>query len=148
MINFNFQNTALKLQQRQLLRSWIKEVISWEGLKTGEVNYIFCDDENLYELNINYLKHNTLTDIITFDYTERNKISGDIYISVERVSENAKKFDKKFYDELYRVMIHGILHLAGYKDKDETSKIAMRRKEDECLNLLNRKFETNISDTK
>jgi len=148
MINFNFQNIALKLNKRQLLRSWIKEVIASEGHKAGEINYIFCNDENLSELNINYLKHNTLTDIITFDYTERNIISGDIFISVERVCENAKKFDKKFYDELNRVMIHGVLHLAGYKDKDERNIKEMRQKEDECLNLLRLKFEANISGTK
>lgn len=148
MINFNFQNVALKLKQRELLRSWIKEIIASEGYRTGEINYIFCNDEYLSGINLNYLKHNTLTDIITFDYTEKKKISGDVFISVERVNENAKKFEKQFYDELHRVMIHGVLHLAGYKDKDESSKIEMRRKEDECLNLINRKSETDISDTK
>lgn len=102
----------------------------------GDINFIFCDDAYLSELNLSYLNHTTLTDIITFDYTDEGIISGDIYISIERVKENALLYSKTFQDELNRIIIHGVLHLLGNKDKKPKDKAMMRKKEDECLLLL------------
>jgi len=118
--------------------SWICKVITKEKFKEGTINYIFCNDDYLLEKNIKYLNHSTLTDIISFDYTIGKIISGDIFISVERVKENAKIFKTNFIDELHRVMIHGILHYCGYNDKTENEKKLMRSKEDYYLSL--RKF--------
>lgn len=109
--------------------------IDHESKELGEVCYIFCDDAYLLEKNLKYLKHNTLTDIISFDYTLDDYISGDIFISVERVHENASDLAISFKDELHRVMIHGILHYCGYKDKTEDDKKVMRAKEDYYLSL-------------
>ncbi|HOW30503.1 MAG TPA: rRNA maturation RNase YbeY [Bacteroidales bacterium] len=137
MITFNFQEVLLKLQQRQLLRKWLTETIIEAGYKPGDVNYIFCNDDFLLDINRKYLKHNTLTDIVTFDYSERKILSGDIYISIERVAENARKFSNTFAEELHRVMVHGILHLTGQKDKTEIEKSEMRNSENRCLEKLN-----------
>ena len=101
----------------------------------GEVSYIFCDDEYLYDINVKHLNHNTLTDIISFDYSLGKVVSGDIYISVERVEENAKERNIDFSDELHRIMVHGLLHYVGYKDKTEAEIRAMRKKEDYYLSL-------------
>uniref|UniRef100_UPI0030DAA519 rRNA maturation RNase YbeY n=1 Tax=uncultured Planktosalinus sp. TaxID=1810935 RepID=UPI0030DAA519 len=109
-----------------------------EGFKLGEISYVFCDDEYLHKLNIQYLNHDTLTDIISFDYTVDEEIIGDIYISIERVRENAKEFNSTFEDELARVIIHGVLHLLGYKDKTELEKLEMRQKEDSAVQYFNR----------
>ena len=111
------------------LEPWIKTVITKENKTLGELNYIFCTDEYLLEKNQTFLNHNTYTDIITFDYSEENQISGDIFISIERVKENARKFAVEFETELKRVMIHGVLHLIGYKDKSEDEQKLMREKE-------------------
>jgi rRNA maturation RNase YbeY len=111
------------------LEPWIKTVITKENKTLGEINYIFCTDEYLLEKNQTFLNHNTYTDIITFDYSEENQISGDIFISIERVKENARKFAVEFETELKRVMIHGVLHLIGYKDKSEDEQKLMREKE-------------------
>lgn len=116
------------------LDSWIKEAIANEQKKLGEINYIFCDDDYLLEKNQTYLNHDTYTDIITFDYSEENSVSGDIFISIERLKENARKFAVPFDTELRRVMIHGVLHLIGYKDKSDKEKKLMREKEDFYLN--------------
>ncbi len=118
------------LENQDEVLNWISLSISDEGFKEGELNYIFCSDEYLLELNIKHLKHNTLTDIISFDYTMGKLISGDIFISIERVIENAQLFEVPFRDELHRVMIHGILHYCGYKDKSKEDKQVMRSKED------------------
>jgi probable rRNA maturation factor len=115
--------------------SWVSNTIQEENLKEGNINYIFCDDAYLLDKNIKYLKHNTLTDIISFDYTMGKLISGDIFISVERVKENAITFKTAFKDELHRVMIHGVLHYCGYKDKTDADKKLMRSKEDYYLSL-------------
>jgi rRNA maturation RNase YbeY len=112
------------------LDSWIKEAIANEQKILGEINYIFCDDDYLLEKNQTYLNHDTYTDIITFDYSEENSVSGDIFISIERLKENARKFAVPFDTELRRVMIHGVLHLIGYKDKSDKEKKLMREKED------------------
>lgn len=132
-----FSETKLKLSQKRPLKNWLNKVIKQEGKKTGALNFIFYDDEQLLALNKQYLNHDTLTDIITFDYSEENRIHGDIFISIERVKENATKFNYAVEEELRRVMVHGILHLCGYKDKKNADKIVMKHKEDEALVSFN-----------
>lgn len=136
MISFNTLSIGFKLQEKTKLKQWIKTVAEKEKHKTGNINYIFCTDDELLEINIRHLNHKTLTDIITFDYTEGNTIHSDIYISIERVYENAKKFKVSFDNELHRVMIHGVLHLCGYKDKTDKDAELMRKKENQALKLL------------
>jgi rRNA maturation RNase YbeY len=118
------------------LRNWILYALKKEGFTAGNVQFIFCSDKYLLELNRQYLHHDTLTDIISFDYREGKKVSGDIFISVDRIKENAEKFNVPFYTELHRVIIHGIMHLCGYKDKDKKSKLLMTEKEDFYLRRL------------
>jgi probable rRNA maturation factor len=132
MITFNYE-TSFELKSESLLEYWIDNVVSEGGFYIGEINYIFCDDEYLHKLNVEFLQHDTLTDIISFDNTLGNLISGDIYISIERVTDNAKDFNVSFLDELHRVMIHGVLHYMGYKDKSEEEKIKMRNAENMAL---------------
>ena len=135
MIIYNFE-TLFNLNNTSTISDWIHKVISNEGFETGEINFIFCDDDYLLNLNLAFLDHDTLTDIISFDYTMGNLISGDVYISIPRVMENASIFNTSFQNELHRVIIHGILHYCGYKDKSEDEKLIMRSKEDEYLNVL------------
>ncbi|MCB0465896.1 MAG: rRNA maturation RNase YbeY, partial [Aequorivita sp.] len=130
MIEFTFE-TDFQLKNVSQLQKWISEIIVSEGFETGEILYIFCDDEYLHKLNVEFLNHDTLTDIISFDYKVGKQVNGEIFISVERVAENANDFKTKFSDELNRVMIHGILHFCGYKDKSDSEKRIMRDKEDE-----------------
>ena len=137
MIAFN-NEIEFTLDNQEGLREWIGQTIDKEGFKEGELNYIFCSDEQLLEKNIEFLNHDTFTDIISFDYTMGKLISGDIFISIDRVTENAKSFNTSFQDELNRVMIHGILHYCRYNDKSEEDKSLMRSKEDYYLSL--RKF--------
>jgi probable rRNA maturation factor len=113
----------------------VEFTIKKEKKGIGDLTYVFCSDEYLLSLNQKFLNHNTLTDIITFDYSEAKTLSGEIYISIERVAENAEKFKVAFEDELHRVMIHGVLHLAGYKDKRPAEKALMRKKEEASLSL-------------
>ena len=136
MIIFNYE-TPFTLNSSDQISEWVQKVISKEGFACGEINYIFCDDDYLLKLNIEYLDHDTFTDIISFDYTMGNLINGDIYISIPRVKENADLFKTSFDNELHRVIIHGILHYCGYKDKSNNEKSIMRSKEDEYLNALN-----------
>jgi len=138
MITFQNQSIAFKLKEKTKLKSWIKLITEKEKHTLGDINYIFCSDEELLEINLKHLDHNTYTDIITFDYTEGKKISSDIFISIDRVTENAGKFKVSFEDELHRVMIHGILHLCGYKDKGKADAELMRKKENASLNSLNK----------
>lgn len=120
-----------------VLTKWLKNVISSEKFTLGEVGYVFCDDEFLLRINQHFLQHDTYTDIITFPTSEDDRIiSGEIYISVERVRENAAKQSLGFEKELHRVIVHGILHLMGYKDKEPEEKLVMRQKEDHYLSLL------------
>lgn len=135
IIAFNYE-TNFKLRNEELISNWVKLCIEKEGFELGEINYIFCNDEYLHKLNVEFLNHDTLTDIISFDYTLGKLIGGDIFISLERVTENAKIFEVPFNDELHRVIIHGILHYMKYKDKTEEDKAKMRNKENECLSLL------------
>jgi|DewCreStandDraft_4_1066084.scaffolds.fasta_scaffold34279_2 rRNA maturation RNase YbeY len=137
-IFFYSEQYAKIIKNKTLLKKWIKELIVSENKIPGNITFIFTDDDYLSELNKQYLKHNTLTDIITFDYTAENKgkISGDIFISITRVEENAVKFKVPFNQELNRVMAHGVLHLIGYRDKTKAEKQLMRQKEDNSLSLL------------
>lgn len=134
MISFNSE-TNFSIVNNDKVMLWVSNCLLEEEKKEGEINYIFCDDDYLVEKNIKYLNHNTLTDIISFDYTMGNLISGDVFISIERVLENAKEFNVHFEDELHRVMIHGILHFCGYQDKTNEEKRLMRSKEDYYLSL-------------
>jgi rRNA maturation RNase YbeY len=135
MIEFNFE-TEFKLKESSKLKKWIANTIASEGFQLGDISYVFCDDAYLLKLNQDYLNHDTLTDIISFDYRMNKEINGEIYISVERVAENAKDFSIDFYTELHRVMIHGILHFCGFKDKTQSEEQKMRKREDEALKLL------------
>lgn len=135
MISFNYE-TKFRLQQALRHRSWLSEVILSENKKEGEINYIFCDDDYLLEINQSYLNHDTLTDIISFDYSVGNELNGDIYISVDRVRENAKEFKVSFADEMRRVLVHGVLHYCGYKDKTKKDELLMRDKEDEKIKMF------------
>ena len=135
MINFHYE-TDFQLNNEGSLSGWVTSVIHSEGYKEGEINYIFCTDEYLLQLNLEFLKHDTLTDIISFDYSVGKQINGDIYISIERVADNAKDFDVDFAIELQRVMVHGILHYCGYKDKSIADMELMRHKEDQYLEKL------------
>lgn len=136
MITFNYE-TSFKLKDEDLLENWISEIINKHNREEGEINYIFCDDEYLHKLNVEFLEHDTLTDVISFDNSLGNLISGDVYISIERVVDNAKDFKVSFEEELHRVIIHGILHYSGFKDKTVDEKFQMRYQEDEALMLLN-----------
>ena len=135
MITFNSE-TSFTLKNQKKLVKWIGDVISSEGFQVGEINYIFCDDSYLNKINQEFLNHDTFTDVISFDYTLGKEIGGDIFISIERVLENAEKFNEVFENELHRVMIHGILHFMGYKDKTKKEKTLMRTKEDENIFTL------------
>jgi len=134
-ISFNNQSIPFKLKNKAKLKLWIKSVVEKEKHTLGTINYVFCNDAELLEINLKHLNHNTFTDIITFDYTEGVKINSDIFISINRVEENAKKFKVSFEEELHRVMIHGVLHLCGYKDKSKSDTELMRKKENWALNL-------------
>lgn len=135
MISFNYE-TDFVLPNESQLSNWISATISNEKCKEGEINYIFCDDDYLHKLNVEFLNHDTLTDIISFDYSVGKELHGDIYISIERVADNAKDFSSEFKDELHRVMIHGILHYCGYKDKTDADEMVMRQKENHYLSML------------
>jgi probable rRNA maturation factor len=132
-VSFQNQEIEFKLSEKAKIRTWIKTIIESEKKRLGEINFVFTTDEEILKTNIQFLKHNTYTDIITFDYCEGKTISGDIIISIERVRENAKKFDVGFENELKRVIIHGALHLCGYKDKSEKDAVLMRSKENAAL---------------
>ena len=135
MISFNYE-TQFKLAKKSDYSAWLSRVIQSESKSEGDINYIFCDDDFLLEINQQYLNHDTLTDIISFDYSVGNELHGDIFLSIQRVRENAAEFEVTFEEELKRVMAHGLLHYCGYKDKSENDKIEMRLKEDEKIKLF------------
>jgi probable rRNA maturation factor len=135
LINFFTEKIRFKLTSERKTSNWIKSVVKKEGYPVSEINFIFCSDEHLSEINLQYLNHKTLTDIITFDYSVNKSLQGDIFISIPRVKENALKFKVDLDSEVHRVMIHGVLHLMGYKDKSKSEKAIMREKEDACLSL-------------
>lgn len=129
MIEFHIEND-FEFEESAFAKAWLEKVIASEEKEVGEINYIFCDDAYLHKINMDFLNHDTLTDIISFDYTQGAVLSGDIYISTQRVEENAKTFEVAFKEELFRVLVHGILHYCGYKDKLEAEAKEMRAKED------------------
>ena len=135
MIEFHFKS-ELVIQNKSDYVDWINRIIVSEGFSAGQIDYIFCSDDYLLELNKEYLNHDTFTDIITFDYRDGNTISGDIFISTDRVEDNAKKYDVAFSNELRRVMCHGVLHLAGFGDKSNKEKRIMREKEEEKIKMF------------
>lgn len=136
-IHFFNEDISYTLKKKTVIKSWIKSAIEQEGYTLEELNFILCSDEYLLEMNQQYLDHDTYTDVITFDNSETPKhIVGDIFISLERIQENAKTYNHPVAEELYRVMIHGTLHLLGYKDKGKAAKILMTQKEDQYLAIL------------
>lgn len=135
MIDFNYES-EFTLDNESLYSDWLSRVIVSENKKEGEINYIFCDDDYLHNINVEYLNHDTLTDIISFDYSLGNELNGDIFISIERVQDNALDFNVSFEEELKRVMVHGVLHYCGYKDKTDKDESVMRQKEDEKIKLF------------
>lgn len=150
MISFNNEDIQFNLKNKTKLKSWIVSTIEQKKQKTGDISFVFCSDAFLLKMNKEYLNHDMYTDIITFDYSGDalldsarsdipKKISGDIFISIDRVKENANKFSKTFEDELHRVIIHGVLHLLGYKDKTKIAKAEMRKQEDRCLKALKKR---------
>ena len=136
-IFFSTENIDFELADEPKVKKWILAVVSAQGKRVGNLNYLFCDDSYLINVNRTYLNHDTYTDIITFDYVEGNVVSGDILISVERVRENAALFNSSFEQELRRVIIHGVLHLLGQADKSDEDAAEMRRKEESALALWN-----------
>ena len=139
MISFNSNEIKFTLKNKTVIKQWISSIINKKKRRVGDLNFVFCSDEFLLGMNKQYLNHDTYTDIITFDYSKEDKnlpISGDIYISVDRVRENAAKFNVAFENELHRVIIHGTLHLLGYADKTKTAKEEMRKQEDAALKSL------------
>lgn len=135
-IQFSNNEITFNLKNKTKLKDWIKAVIEKEKLALGELSYVFCDDESLLKMNQQFLDHNTYTDIITFDYRDGKVVNGEIYISIERVRDNATTYKTTFEDELHRVMIHGVLHICGYKDKTKAAKELMRKMEDASLKKL------------
>ena len=134
---FHSEDVKFILIEKPAIVSWLSLCIERENKTPNDVSFVFCSDKFLNKMNIEHLKHNTLTDIITFDYCEGEKIIGEMFLSIDRIKENAKKFKNSFEDELHRVMIHGILHLCGYKDKTTEDQKVMSQKEDFYLNLRN-----------
>ena len=132
-ITFNTQHITFKLKQGTKIKPWIRKIIELEKKQLGQLNFVFTSDEDLLKVNQQFLKHDTYTDIITFDYSEGKKLSADIMISIDRVEENAKKLKIDFQEELKRVVIHGVLHLCGYKDKTKADSELMRKKENWAL---------------
>jgi rRNA maturation RNase YbeY len=139
-ISFHSEGVSTKTPSKRLLKAWIKEFVSNHGKKVGELAFIFCSDEKILEVNQNFLQHDYYTDIITFDYCEGEIVSGDIFISVERVAENAIFHKVNYNTELLRVLAHGVLHLIGFQDKNPKKKIEMTENEDLCISLFFTKF--------
>jgi rRNA maturation RNase YbeY len=137
-INFFSEKIRFKLLNAKKTASWIKSVVKKEGCTLNSLNYVFCSDDFLKEINIQYLGHDTYTDIVTFNFNpSKVQIEGEIYISVDRVRDNSKTFKSNLQTEMHRVIIHGVLHLIGYNDKTKREKSLMREKEDSYLSLLN-----------
>lgn len=135
IINF-YSESQFQLKEKKLHLEWLKKVISSEGKRLGEISFVFCDDDFLLEINQKYLNHDTFTDIISFDNSIGKILHGDIFISIERVAENAKSFEVSFDEELRRVLAHGVLHLGGYKDNSQEEKKEMRQKEEEKMKMF------------
>ena len=136
MIDFNFEDVNFQLPEQQTLVDWISFAVKNEGYELKNITYVFCSDEYLWNMNKQFLQHDYYTDIITFDYVKGKVVSGDLFISYDRIVDNANKFDVSRETELLRVMIHGVLHLCGYDDKTDQQKIVMRQNEEKWLNRL------------
>lgn len=134
MIDFVFENVKVPGVDPELFSLWLNEVVKEEGFVLGPVSIVFCDDEHLLKMNMQYLDHDYYTDIITFDYSEENEVSGDLFISIDRVRDNANLLNVDMNSELKRVCVHGVLHLCGYMDKSPEQLLEMREKEDYYLN--------------
>jgi rRNA maturation RNase YbeY len=135
-VGFFYHRTTFRISKPRKTAAWVKTIAESENRQIGEITYVFCKDDYLLELNRTYLRHHTLTDIITFPYHQRQQpLQGEIYISIDRVRHNAKIFEAPFQTELLRVMAHGVLHLCGYQDKTPSQKRQMRKKEEACLSL-------------
>ena len=134
MIEF-YSETDFNIEDTKALSHWISKIILHENHELGDLTYVFCDDAYLHKLNVQFLNHDTLTDIISFDNSLGKQIHGEIYISVERVKENARTYQVAFLEELHRVIIHGVLHFCGYKDKTKKQQETMSCKENEALDL-------------
>lgn len=135
-INFFSEEVQFTLKERLSRKRWLKNIATNAGFKIKELNYVFCSDEYLYQMNRDYLKHETYTDIITFDNSEnKGDIEGDIFVSIDRVRENAKTHTQEVETEMNRVLVHGLLHLIGYKDKTQEEAALMRLKEEESIKL-------------
>lgn len=132
-VTFTTETKGFKLTERTALKAWIQRIAADHKKKCGNIHYVFVSDDRLLQMNIEFLDHSTYTDIITFDYSEGEVIHGDIFISTDRVKDNAHKFKSEFKDELHRVMIHGVLHLCGFKDKSKKDAEMMRREENRSL---------------
>ena len=135
MIDFSYQKEGFHIDGTIKLQKWLEDFIRLEGCSLGDVSFVFCDDEYLLQINKEFLDHDYYTDIISFDYRLGNQLNGEIYISVDRVKDNADELGLEFDEEMHRVMAHGILHFIGYKDKTATEQMDMRRKENEVLEL-------------
>ncbi len=135
-VSFHTQSISFKIKQSRLLKQWVKAVVEQQGKHLGEVSYVFCSDEYLLEMNREHLQHDYYTDIITFDYGQGQVVSGDLFISIDRVRDNADNERVAFEEELHRVMIHGILHLLGFKDKKKEEQEVMRLEENQALVLF------------
>ncbi len=133
--DFHSEDISFELDKKPAIISWLSYSINNEGKIPGEISYIFCSDEYLHKMNVEHLDHDTLTDIITFDYCDDNQVNGDMFISIDRITDNANDFGVCFEDELHRVMVHGVMHLCGYKDKTTEDQKVMSAKEDFYLNL-------------
>jgi rRNA maturation RNase YbeY len=136
MIRFFAENISFNLKHKRKIKYWITDAVNNENKIIGEINFIFCSDGYLLDINKKYLKHNYFTDVITFDFCEKNKISGDIFISIDSVCSNSMKYKQSFANELYRVMIHGILHLCSYGDSKKSEIAVMRSKENIYLKKM------------
>ena len=135
MINFS-NTTAFHIPNKKALKKWLGSIITQENHIGGELNFLFCDDDHLHQLNVEFLAHDTLTDILTFDYNVGSQVFADICISIDRIQDNAAEHQTPVLNELHRVMAHGVLHLCGYKDGTDNEKKQMRKKEDEYLSQL------------
>lgn len=136
MIEYYFE-CKFSLDNAEIYSEWISDIINLEGFELGDLSYIFCDDAYLHKLNVEFLDHDTLTDILTFNYNLHKQINGEIYISIERVKDNSEDYNTNFDDELRRVMIHGVLHLCGYADESTDEEREMRAKEDDAVDRFN-----------
>ncbi len=135
MIEF-YSETDFELSDSDMISAWVSKTVKIESHELGEVSYIFCDDDYLHKLNVQFLAHDTLTDVISFDNSLGDQVHGEIYISIDRVRENAKDFSASFEEELHRVIIHGMLHFCGYNDKTKEEEQLMREKENAALKRL------------